>query len=216
MNDTNLAGMERNIARSRIMLSVAAILSVYIDPTAPNLTRWFLISGGLFKIDAYALAVLGLHLLYAVSAYLAVSRWLASQVRVAALSTAADVLFGVAVALVTEGATSPAYVFFAFAILAVGCRAGFRVILQVTAACVVLYLGLILVSAGYAANAYLMRPAYLAITGYLIAYLAQQKLNFETRAREVKMRTERQGIARAARRLRAGTCGGERSSGDLP
>lgn len=196
MNDTGFAAMGHHIARSRIMLSLAALISVYIDPTTPDLTHWVSLSGGLFMIDGYALAVLVLHLLYAVSIYVGDSGWPAFQTRVARLSIAMDVLFGVAVAVVTEGATSPAYVFFAFAILAVGCRAGFRVILAVTVACVVAYLGMILVSAHHGAEIYMMRPAYLAITGYLIAYLAQRRLDCEIRAREVEARADRQGIAR--------------------
>jgi len=107
-----------------------------------------------------------------------------------------DVLFGVAVALVTEGATSPAYVFFAFAILAVGCRAGFRVILEMTAVCVGLYFGVILLGGSHGADLYIMRPVYLGITGYLIAYLAQRRLDCELRAQEVETQAERQGIAR--------------------
>jgi signal transduction histidine kinase len=149
-------------------------------------------------IDPYALGVMSCHLLYAVGVYLAVANWPRSVSWLGTLSTWADVFFSVAIAVVTEGATSPSYVFFAFAILAVGCRAGFRVTLQVTLVCVVVYLGLIVASTRHGtSNTYIMRPAYLAITGYLIAYLAQQRLSFEARARELEARTERQDIARS-------------------
>lgn len=198
MRNASFTGVERNIARSRIVLSVVAIASVYTDPSTPKLTRWVLLSGGPFMIDANTLAVMVCHLLYAVGVYLAVVRWPAAERQIAVVSTSADVLFSAAVAVVTEGATSPAYVFFAFAILAVGCRAGFRFTLRVTTVCVVIYLGLILVSAELGtANVYVMRPAYLAITGYLIGYMAQQRMNFETRAYELETRAERQTIARS-------------------
>jgi len=196
MNDSALTTMEHQLARSRVGLSIAALISVYVDPTTPTLMQWIPRSGGLFKIDAYALTVLTLHLCYAGGIYLATALAAASHTRTANVSTVMDVLFGVAVALVTEGATSPAYVFFAFAILAVGCRAGFRVILEVTAACVGLYFGVILLVGGHGADLYIMRPAYLGITGYLIAYLAQRRLDCELRIRDVETQAERQGIAR--------------------
>ena len=192
------APFERNIARSRIVLSLVAIASVYIDPTMPKLTRWVELGGGPFAIDPLALAVMGLHLLYATSLYIAVSARPVPGVRLAAVATWADVLFAVAVAVVTEGATSPAYVFFAFAILAVGCRATLAFTLKVTVVCVALYLGVIVMSADRGtAKTYLMRPAYLAITGYLIAFLAQQRLSLEAHARELESQAERQSIARS-------------------
>ncbi len=197
MTDTALAGMEHHIARGRILLSLAAIVSVYVDPTTPDLTHWIAVRGGLFMIDGHALAILILHGLYAVGIYAAQAGWPAHQAWISRWSIAFDVLFGVAVAVVTEGATSPAYAFFAFGILAVGCRSGFHATLAVSAACVAVYLGLILISAQHGANIYMMRPVYLAITGYLIAYLAERRLDCETRAREAETRAERQGIARA-------------------
>jgi signal transduction histidine kinase len=148
-------------------------------------------------IDGPALAVLGLHLLYAMSLHVAAAFWPTLRVRMAPVVTVADVFFGVAVAVVTEGVTSPAYAFFAFAILAVGCRMEFRVILAVTASCVALYSAIILASAQDGADVYMMRPAYLAITGYLIAYLAQRRLECERRVHEAETRADRHGIARA-------------------
>jgi signal transduction histidine kinase len=148
-------------------------------------------------IDKYALAVLALHLTYALSVYAATFRWPGS---VAAWTTATiviDTLFGVAVAVVTEGATSPAYVFFVFAILEVAFRAGFGATLEVTCACVVLYMAVILMSADRSEHFYLMRPVYLAITGYLIAYLAQQRIDSDNRAHAAETRAERHSIARA-------------------
>jgi DNA-binding NarL/FixJ family response regulator len=51
----------------------------------------------------------------------------------------ADVLFGAAFGMFTEGATSPACVFFAFAVVAAGVRAGLRQARVVTGASVVMY-----------------------------------------------------------------------------
>lgn len=197
MNDAELILTGQQSARTRVLLSLAAILSVYVDPTTPSLTRWMPLTGGLFMIDRYALAVLGLHLVYALSVYAATFRWSTAIGTSTSITIVADVLFGVAVAVVTEGATSPAYVFFVFAILEVAFRAGFRATLALTCACVALYLGVVLVSAHRSEYFYLMRPVYLAITGYLIARLAQQRIESDTRARAAETRTDRQNIARA-------------------
>jgi signal transduction histidine kinase len=108
-----------------------------------------------------------------------------------------DVAFACAVAFVTEGPTSPAYAFFTFAIIAVGCRLGFRATLAATLSSVVLYLLIILVFHGGLNSPYVMRPAYLGITGYLLGFVVEQRANFESRARELKMAAERHTIGRS-------------------
>jgi signal transduction histidine kinase len=189
--------MEQHIALGRLALSVAAIVSVWVDPTTPNLSHWVTVQGGLFMIDQRALSVLALHLVYAVALWIAdgsAAAWARAVLRV---SIALDVVFGVAVAIVTEGASSPSYVFFAFAILASGCRSDFRSVLLVTGVCVAAYFGIILLSAGRGADVYLMRPVYLAIMGALLAYLAQRRLECERRTHAAESQAQRQGIARA-------------------
>ena len=64
MRARNFTELDLNIARGRVMLSLVAILSVYIDPA----------TGGIFYLSRYALVTLGAHLLYSAGAYLAVSR----------------------------------------------------------------------------------------------------------------------------------------------
>lgn len=189
--------LERQIAATRILLSVAAIASVYVDPTRPALTRWFSLSGGPFEIDAVALTVMTIHLAYAIATYRAVTSWSISTGSLGRIATTLDVVFAAAIALVTEGATSPAYVFFAFAILAVGCRSGLRTTLGVTAACVTLYTLLILSSAGLPADSYVMRPAYLALAGLLIGYLGQKRLSVEAKLRVLEAAAEREKVARS-------------------
>jgi signal transduction histidine kinase len=114
-----------------------------------------------------------------------------------AATTALDIIFATAVAFFTEGPTSPSYVFFAFAIIAVGCRTGLRATLWVTFVSVVLYLLLIALSRHGVQSLYMMRPAYLAITGCVIGFLGQQRAIFEVRVRELETFAEREEIARA-------------------
>ena len=66
----------------------------------------------------------------------------------------------------------------------------------VTAASVGLYLFFILLSTGRGATAYVMRPVYLAITGYLVGYLGQQRLDLEEEIRSLEATQPRQRIGR--------------------
>jgi signal transduction histidine kinase len=189
--------LEVSIARCRILLSAVAMIAVFIDPTHPTLTRWLPLRGGPFSIDPYALMAMTLHLAYSVGLYFAVVGRSGTTERLIAVATWSDVVFGALIALVTEGATSPFYAFFAFAVVTVGLRAGLAATLVVTAVSTVLYLSLIAVSAPHSANFYIMRPVYLAITGYLVGYLGQQRLNLEQKVREFESTAERERIARS-------------------
>ena len=197
MKGDRSADVERIIAHCRVMLSVAAFVTVYIDPTRPTLTRWMPLTGGPFTLDPWALAVMIAHLVYSATTGLVLRSRLVSATRLATVSTWIDVLFGGAIALVTEGANSPFYVFFAFAVLAAGFRAGLRLTLRVTAVSVALYLSLILVTHPEGMTFYIMRPAYLAITGYLVGYLGEQRLIVEARLRQLETASQRERIARS-------------------
>ena len=185
MKSRELIDLDSNIARARIVLSLVTWLSIYVDPTTP----------APFSIDSRTLTTLAAHLAYAIATYLAVHRRVAAD-RLPAISATLDILFAVAVAFCTEGPTSPSFVFFAFAIVAVGCRRGFRATVTVTFLSMSLYLLLIELFAPNARDLYVMRPAYLGITGYLIGFLGQQRVNFEERIRELETRAERHSIAR--------------------
>lgn len=196
MSNVGVVKLEREISKCRVALSILSIISVYLDPTPPQLG--FVPLGGALGHDAYAFAVLAAHLTYAVGILLCARSPRISRDRLVVLSMCFDVAFGGAIALVTEAATSPARVFFAFAVLAVACRSGFRAAFVVTVASVTLYLGTTLLAAQPAAQSvYMVRSFYLAITGYLIGYLAQQRWNVEAQTRDIEMTAERQGIARS-------------------
>jgi signal transduction histidine kinase len=95
----------------------------------------------------------------------------------------------------TEGQTSPSYVFFVFAIIAAGVRSDLRATTVVTLCSVSLYLIVIALSDGVT-NFYMMRAVYLAIAGYLIGFFGQQRTAFEARVREFESKAERHLIAR--------------------
>src|SRR5262245_33238873 len=156
MRAEDFSALDLNIARARVMLSLVALLSIYIDPSA----------GGIFHLDTYILATLLCHLAYSLATFVALSRGIAPRT-LHQVSTALDIIFATAVTLFTEGLTSPSYVFFVFAIVAVGFRTAFRATLAITGLCVMLYLVVIAIPQGLTVL-YVMRAVYLAIAGYLI------------------------------------------------
>ena len=182
----DFSDLDLNIARTRIFLSVVGWLSIYVDPTI----------GQPFSLETHMLAILSLHLAYSVGTYVFLRRVLSTR-RFVLWSAAVDILFATVIALFTEGPTSPGLIFFAFAIIAVGCRTGFRATLVVTAYGVLLYVPLIVFSPPGERGLYAMRPIYLAITGYLLSFLGQQRLNFEARVRRLETTTQRHAIARS-------------------
>ena len=99
------------------------------------------------------------------------------------------------IAYLTEGQTGPSYVFFVFAIIAVGVRATLRAIIYVTLLGVGLYL-MVISANNRLTGAYVMRAVYLAIAGYLVGFFAQQRANYEDRVRELEAQGERHLIAR--------------------
>lgn len=196
MTGVDLQRMELNIARCRIVLSVAAILVVYIDPEEPLLSRWIPFTWGPFMLDKRLLVAMAAYVVYSAIIYVALRReWVLSP-RVAARTIWGDVLFGVAIATMTEGVTGPSYPFFAFAVVVSGLRGGLRQAMLVTAVNLGLYLCLIVLSTRSSADVYIMRPIYLAITGYVVGYLGQQRLELQEQMRQLEVAEQRHRIAR--------------------
>lgn len=175
-NRPEFYSLDLNIARARIVLSLLAMLSLYIDPT---------FAGGPFRLTGLALLTMLCHLAYSSLAYFAVSRRRAPGL-LTPISTFLDLFFATAIAFITEGATSPSYAFFIFAIVAAGIRPGVRVTVAVTLASVALYLGVIALPGGLS-NAYMMRAVYLAIAGYLIGFVGWQRALFEARSQRISI-----------------------------
>ncbi len=196
MTAIDVPPMEHNIARCRVVLSLAAILVVYIDPEQPLLSHWIPFTSGPFTMDARLFIVMATHLIYSAVIYLALRGNPVLPPALAARTIWIDVLFAVVIAAMTEGVTSPAYPFFAFAVVASGLRGGLRQAMAVTAVTLGLYLSLIVVSARRGADVYIMRPLYLGITGYLVGYLGQQRLELQEQMRQLEVAEQRHRIAR--------------------
>lgn len=72
--------VDLNIARGRIVLSLIAMLSLFVDPTT---------AGGLFHLSTFALVTLLCHLAYSAGIYFALSRS-AARINLNAISTVLD------------------------------------------------------------------------------------------------------------------------------
>jgi len=178
--------LDMGIARVRILLSLAVLLSMYVDPTI----------GGLFHLGTRQLATLILYLVYAIGAYSAVWLDLVPR-RLLWISSGLDLLVASLLTLCAEGPTSPSFAVFLFAIIAAGSWARLRTILTVTLLSASAYLLAIILSTHGLTNAYLMRAVYLGIAGYLITFLGQLRDRFEARLHELETIAERQNIARS-------------------
>ena len=196
MTTSALAQIEDKIARCRLVLSLAVFVALYVDPTQPLLARWIPLTSGAFVMDRHLLILMAGHVVYSLTVYVGLSRGWFGSANIVAVTMWGDVVYGAAIATFTEGVTSPFYPFFAFGVAAVGFRAGLRPAMLVTEASVGLYLFFILLSTGRGATAYVMRPVYLAITGYLVGYLGQQRLDLEEEIRQLEAAQQRHRIGR--------------------
>jgi signal transduction histidine kinase len=187
--------VERSIARCRLVLSAVALVAVVADPTEPLFGKWTPFGDRGPALDAYTLAVLLTYGCYSIAAYAALVGRRVSAERLADVTTWGDVLFGAAIAFFTEGTASPFDMFFVFAVVVVSFRAGLRRTLVVTAVSVLLHMSLIAASAPGTMNYFLMRPVHLAIIGYLVGSVGQERLNLEREMRELVAASQRARIA---------------------
>jgi signal transduction histidine kinase len=189
--------MEPSIARCRVLLSVITLIAVYVDPTEPTLLPWLNLGGGGFAIDPQVLAVMGGHLCYSGLVYYVLARGLVPPKRLANVTTWADVAFGAVIVAFTEGTSSPFWAYFVFAVIASGAHGGFRRSIAVTIVSVGIYLSLIVFAWSGDTNVYIVRPVYLAVVGYLTAYLGQQRSSLQDEVHRLESARERNRIARA-------------------
>lgn len=196
MNEHAPPQVEGRIAQCRLILSVVALGAVFADPTQPFVSSLIPIDSGHFTIDPWVLLVMGTHLAYSAAVYVAAVRHLVPATRLAHWTLWADVVMGAGIATMTEGTTSPFYAFFAFAVVVAGFRSGLAQAMLVTGASVALYLGMIVVSAPGNLNFYIMRPVYLAIVGYLVGYLGQQRIDLQQEIQQLEAAEQRHRIAR--------------------
>jgi len=181
MKTANRNDLDLTIAKARTALSVLALVFWYIDPA----------NGGWFFIDETSLIILSLHLIYSLAVLVLIERGVEAK-RLPDICTVLDIAFAGAVTVISEGPTSPASLFFLFAIIAVDLRTNFRAPTVVAIGGGLVYFLLLEVFFPQ----FRMRSAYLAIIGYVIGFIGAQRTLFEARVRDLETAAERHSIAR--------------------
>lgn len=177
------------LATARVLLAVASLLAIYLDPTEPQ--RYATLAYSL--LVAYAAFSVGIaYLLRARPATARPVRWVALAI---------DMLWAAALTMFTEGPNSPFFVLFVFVLLGAAYRWGFRetvlsagaaaLLINLEAAVITPTLGRAFgsVEGEFDVNRLVIRNAYLLLMGVLLGYLAEK---------EKELRAETTRIARIA------------------
>ena len=189
--------VELGIARCRLLLSAVTAGALLLDQARTPSSAWI---PTLLGFDMLAMAIFGTYFAYSLAIYLLAGKPPLDG-RLAVVRTWADLVFAVAVGVVTNGHGSPFLVFFIFAMGVLSLRRGFRGMVTVTALSMAFYLGL---SAAFCPDRFdhcLMQALYLGIIGGLICHLARQRMSVEAERTELA-RTKT--CARIARELHDG------------
>jgi signal transduction histidine kinase len=196
---------ERIIAFCRVLLATATLAVIIADPRQPS-----------FKAPL-AYLLLNAYIVYSGVVFLLVRQdYLTKVPNAAVLATAADIVWVTILTRFTEAGLGPFFLLHVFVISSVSVRWGLRATMAVTVILSVLYPSMLLaVHIGTGGNggddpvfrpAYLLRPLYLIILGYLIGYLGEherrsrRKLGFMLEVPEsFRLRPAARGLARLMR-----------------
>ncbi len=165
--------VETLLARARGFLAMCALIAIYFDPTSP--TRYAPLAYLFLALYAvYSLLVLVL--LRSGRVLNAIRGW-------GPFSHSVDFIWATLVTLMSEGPSSPFFVFFIFVLFASAFRWGLGGALISTLVAVSLHISEALVVSGettliqneFELNRFIIRAAYLAVVGLLAGYLAEHE-----------------------------------------
>ena len=160
---------EKIIAFCRVLLALATVAIVIIDPKQPS-----------FAPDI-ALVVLWAYLAYSLVLFVLVRGERVRHERVGAFSAVADIVWISVITLFTERGASPFFMLHVFLISSVSVRWGLAATLRVTGLLAVAYPAMMWIASKYFESdfvvhrAHLVRPVYLLVIGYLIGYLGEHE-----------------------------------------
>ncbi len=170
--DESLDRVERVIAICRVVLSISALAIVLLDPREPVYS-----TGALYFVLAAYIAY-SVHLLWLFSYRGLRSRATAKPILLA------DIAWFTVIVTLSEGGTSPFFLFYLFAICSAAIRWGIRTTLRVALFSAVLYLTsiimvrrLVLGPDFFMRTAHIMRPVYIVILGYLVGFIGEHELS---------------------------------------
>ncbi len=161
------------IAAIRLVLALSGLLITYIDPVLHT------------SLIVYTYTALGLYTTYSVAVYVLAacySSWLKPIIRWAHWIDVG--WYSILVAL-SHGSTSVFFFGFFFAILVASFRWGFRAGLQVALVSAFLFIvvGLLAsyIEPSFEINRFMLRPVYLVVLGYMVAYWGDVEITFKRR-----------------------------------
>jgi signal transduction histidine kinase len=171
---------ERTIAASRVVLAAWSLFAIWLDPTEPA---------------RYVVQTYSLHALYVIySIILAAVMWNRSTTGRLPLAThIADVVLFSMFQYLTLGPSSPFFVYFVFSLFCGALRWDWRGTLKASALVLTSYVAMgawmsrTLGPTEFELNRFIIRVAYLAMVGLLLAYLGQH---------EMRLRAEIERLAR--------------------
>lgn len=172
----------RLVCLMRLVLSISALVIIYVDPSEPD------------RLVAATYAALALYLLYSASLYLLASlRGAPVWERVAPWI---DVAWYLVLISLSSGTNSLFFLFFFFSVLVASFRQGFRAGLSLAVVSAVLFTLVGFYTAPpvphFEWNRFLLRPIYLFVLGYMMAYWGGRELKLK---RELNLLRELSGLA---------------------
>jgi len=163
----------RIIARMRLVLAVSALVIIALDPSELN------------DLAAITSATLGLYAAYSLLVYLAPERTSPIMEWIVRWAHWVDIAWYVLLISLSRGTSSIFFFFFFFAILVGSFRWGFATGLRVTLVSAFLFttIGYLTAPRGseFELNRFLLRPIYLIVLGYMIAYWGGFEITFKRR-----------------------------------
>ena len=170
----------RMVCLMRLVLSLSALVVIYIDPSEPD------------RFVAATYAALALYLLYSAALYFlpALREASAWEGRVPWV----DVGCYLVLVSLSSGTSSIFFFFFFFAILVASFRRGFKAGLSVAVVSAVSFtlVGYVTAQPGFEWNRFLLRPIYLLVLGYMMAYWGGKEIRFK---RQLNLLREVTGLA---------------------
>lgn len=172
------ARLEYVLAVARAFLAITGFVAIYFDHTEPE------------RLAALAYGALSLYALFSVVVLALIRN--APQIRPVhgRIIHALDIVFVSALTFVSDGPVSPFFLFYLFAVLSAAYRWGFRetigtavvtagvFILETIVAVAGPWRNTLLAPGQFEVNRTIVRVGYLAITGVLMGYLAEQEKRF--------------------------------------
>ena len=192
MPDESLDRVERVIAVSRVVLAISALPIMLLDPRRPMYSTTPLY------------VVLGAYIVYSVALLWLFTRGMRARTSSRPILVA-DVAWFTLIVLLSQGGTSPFFLFYLFSVCTAAIRWGIRTTLHISVLSAALYLSSVFVLRLIVAgpdfsmhSAHVMRSTYLVLIGYLVGFIGEHELSAKRRLIEMVSIQREVGRSRSA------------------